>query len=371
MRLHGSKCAHCGVVAFPPHPMCPACGAESGQDTVQLSPVGTLYTFSEIHIAPKGFATPYAVGYVDLPEGVRLFGQIDAKAADLGIGQQVAVTLGPVRTERHGRHGDQLQVQGARMTLATIAGVGMTRFGKQAERTIEDIGREAFLRAMKDAGVARDGIDEVFCGSSYGGPLIGQRTLRDLGMTGIPITNVENACSSGAAALREACWAVKAGRADAVAVLGVEKLTRLGGGTLPLEPTDVEVNLGNVMPAVYAMRARRYMHETGATARHLAMIAVKAHEYGARNPNAQFQNRITVDDVMDSRMVADPLTLYMCCPTGDGAAAVIVTSEKRARELGARAGAGRGVGAAVRPLQDRLPRHGVERTDRAYVAARL
>ena len=222
------------------------------------------------------------------------------------------------------------------MTLATIAGVGMTKFGKQAERTIEDIGREALLAAMRDAGVAREGLDEVLCGSSYGGPLIGQRILRDLGMTGIPITNVENACSSGAAALREACWAVKAGRADTVAVLGVEKLTKLGGGTLPLEPTDVEVNLGNVMPAVYAMRARRYMHETGATARHLAMIAVKAHEYGARNPNAQFQNRITIDDVMASRMVADPLTLYMCCPTGDGAAAVIVTGEKRARELGAK-----------------------------------
>ena len=222
------------------------------------------------------------------------------------------------------------------MTLATIAGVGMTKFGKQADRTIEEIGREALVRAMKDAGVARSGIEEVFCGSSYGGPLIGQRILRDLGMTGIPITNVENACSSGAAALREACWAVKAGRADAIAVLGVEMLTRLGGGTLPLEPTDMEANLGNVMPAVYAMRARRYMHETGATPQHLAMIAVKAHEYGARNPNAQFQNRITVDDVMRSRMVADPLTLYMCCPTGDGAAAVIVTSEKHARELGAK-----------------------------------
>ena len=88
--------------------------------------------------------------------------------------------------------------------LATIAGVGMTKFGKQGDRTIEDIGREALLAAMKDAGVDRAAIDEVFCGSSYGGPLIGQRILRDLGMTGIPITNVENACSSGAAALREA-----------------------------------------------------------------------------------------------------------------------------------------------------------------------
>jgi benzoylsuccinyl-CoA thiolase BbsB subunit len=222
------------------------------------------------------------------------------------------------------------------MTLAAIAGVGMTKFGKQPERTIEDIGREALVRAMKDAGVAREPIEEVFCGSSYGGPLIGQRILRDLGMTGIPITNVENACSSGAAALREACWAVKAGRAEVIAVIGVEKLTRFGGGTLPLEETDIEVNLGNVMPAVYAMRARRYMHETGATARHLAMIAVKAHEYGARNPNAQLQNRVTVEEVLGARMVADPLTLFMCCPTGDGAAAVIVTSEARARKLGAK-----------------------------------
>ena len=103
MRLHGSKCAHCGSVAFPPHPLCPGCGAQSGQDTVKLSPVGTLYTFSEIHIAPKGFATPYVVGYVDLPDGVRLFGQIEDQAADLRLGQQVAVTLGPVRSDTSGR----------------------------------------------------------------------------------------------------------------------------------------------------------------------------------------------------------------------------------------------------------------------------
>ena len=99
VHLHGSKCSRCGTVAFPPHGLCPACGAENGQERVELSPVGTLYTFSEVHIAPKGFATPYAVGYVDLPEGVRLFGQIEARAADLKLGQQVAVTLGPVRAD--------------------------------------------------------------------------------------------------------------------------------------------------------------------------------------------------------------------------------------------------------------------------------
>jgi uncharacterized protein len=99
VRLLGSKCVRCGAVAFPPHGMCPGCGAEHGQDEVELSPVGTLYTFSEIHVAPKGFATPYAVGYVDLPEGVRLFGQIEGRAADLKVGQPVAVMLGPVRSE--------------------------------------------------------------------------------------------------------------------------------------------------------------------------------------------------------------------------------------------------------------------------------
>jgi uncharacterized protein len=100
VRLHGSRCGRCSAVAFPAHKAaCAACGAESGQDSVLLSPVGTLYSFSEIHVAPRGFATPYAVGYVDLPEGVRLFGQIEGRAADLRIGQRVAVTLGPVRLE--------------------------------------------------------------------------------------------------------------------------------------------------------------------------------------------------------------------------------------------------------------------------------
>jgi uncharacterized OB-fold protein len=99
VRLHGSRCGRCGGVAFPAHKACPSCGAESGQDEVLLSPTGTLYSFSEIHVAPKGFATPYAVSYVDLPEGVRLFGQIEGRATELRIGQTVAVALGPVRAD--------------------------------------------------------------------------------------------------------------------------------------------------------------------------------------------------------------------------------------------------------------------------------
>jgi benzoylsuccinyl-CoA thiolase BbsB subunit len=210
----------------------------------------------------------------------------------------------------------------------------MTRFGKQPERTIEQLGREALQKALKDAGIERRDVDEVFCGSLFGGTLIGQRILRDLGMTRIPVTNVENACSSSTTAMREACAAVAVGRAETVLVIGIDQLTRLGGGAIPLEKTDIEVNLGFMMPALYAMRARRYMHETGATSRHLAMVASKAHEAGALNPYAQFQNRVTPEEVLASRMIADPLTLQMCCPTGDGASAAVVTTQKRAAARG-------------------------------------
>jgi uncharacterized OB-fold protein len=102
VRLSGSRCIRCGNVAFPPHLQCPACGEASGLESAALSCVGTLYTFAEIHVAPEGFAVPYAVGYVDLPEGVRLFGQIEARAASLKIGQRLAVALGTVCT-RGGR----------------------------------------------------------------------------------------------------------------------------------------------------------------------------------------------------------------------------------------------------------------------------
>jgi benzoylsuccinyl-CoA thiolase BbsB subunit len=215
-----------------------------------------------------------------------------------------------------------------------VAGIGMIRFGRYADRSIEDLGREALLHALTDAGVGRRQIQETFCGTGYGGALLGQRILRDLGMTGMPITNVENACSSGTSALREAVAAVSMGRTDVALVLGVDKLTRFGGGTIPLELTDIEAGEGMVMPALYAMRARRYMYEYGATRRHLAMVSVKAHKNGSLNPHAQYQTTVTLEQVLGSRVIADPLTMYMCCPTGDGAAAAVITTVDKAKQLG-------------------------------------
>jgi len=218
-------------------------------------------------------------------------------------------------------------------TDAFVIGVGMTPFARMKDRSFESIGQEAVLKALNDAGLERSQIDEVFCGSALTGRGMGQRVLRDIGLTGIPITNVENACSSGSSALREACTAISAGRAETVLVLGIDQLSILGGGTIPQIESDFDPNMGMVMPALYAMRARRYLHERGASIDHLARVAVKAHEAGKHNPYAQYRNEITVEEVLSSRMIADPLTLYMCCPTGDGAAAVIVTSRKKAKEL--------------------------------------
>jgi benzoylsuccinyl-CoA thiolase BbsB subunit len=248
---------------------------------------------------------------------------------------------------------------------AHIVGVGMTPFGKHFDRTAEDLGREAVLAALNDAGIPTQAVKEAFCGSTYGGSLVGQRVLRDLGMTGMPITNIENACSSSAAALREASTAVSLGRADVVLVLGVDKLTALGSGPLPLGKTDLEAGQGMTMPALYAMRAQRYLHETGATVEHLAQVAVKARRHAAFNPYAQFRTSTTVADVLSSRMVADPLTLFMCCPTGDGASAAIVTSRAKSST-----GTQRPVKIAASVLQSGLFKTGLRDMARSELTAR-
>ena len=116
---------------------------------------------------------------------------------------------------------------------AYVAGVGMTKFARMPDRSFEEIGREAVRLALADAGVERAKVEEVFCGSALTGRSMGQRVLRDFGMTGIPITNVENACSSGSTAVREASTAIRAGRCDVALVIGIDQLTRLGGGTIP------------------------------------------------------------------------------------------------------------------------------------------
>lgn len=215
----------------------------------------------------------------------------------------------------------------------SIIGTGLSAFGKHPALGIGDLAHPAIRAAMQDAGVAPSDIQAAFCGSvlSRGGP--GQRILKGIGISGIPVVNVENACSSGSSAVREAYLAIREGIYDVALVFGVEKLTVLGGGPLPLDTEDVEAVQGAIMPAIYAMRAQRHMLEFGTTAEQLAAIAVKNHRHGALNPKAQFQNLVTVEEVLTSRPVAEPLTLLQCCPTGDGAAAVVLVASEVAHRF--------------------------------------
>jgi len=220
------------------------------------------------------------------------------------------------------------------MIEVSVIGTGLTPFGKFPEQTLGDIGWPSVRQAIKEAGIEARQIEAVYCGSALGGMLSGQRVVKNLGISGMPIVNVENACSSSSSALRQAWMAVASGCHEIVLVIGVEKLTKFGGGVLPLETEDWEVRQGMVMPALYAMRAQRYMHDYGLTREQLSDVSVKAHDHGALNPNAQIRKRVTREEVMAARPVAEPFTLWHCCPTGDGAAAVIVASQAMARKLG-------------------------------------
>lgn len=218
------------------------------------------------------------------------------------------------------------------MREVAIIGAGLVPFGKYPEKTLADIAWPAVKQAVEESGLKKTEIEAAYCGTALGGMMAGQRILKKLGITGLPIINIENACSSSSTAFREAWISVAAGVYDAVVVIGVEKLTKFGGGTLPLEKEDWEVAHGLVMPALYAMRARRYMHEFGLTEDQLAKVSVKARKHGGLNPDAQFREPVTVEEVKNARPVADPMTLFHCCPSGDGAAAVVICSAEKARQ---------------------------------------
>lgn len=214
------------------------------------------------------------------------------------------------------------------MYKARIVGTGHTPFGK-FDFPEERLAQEAILAALLDAELTGADIDAFYCGNVFGSMLAGQRCLRELGIPGVPIINVDNACSSSATALQLALQAVECGAIETALVFGVECLSRLGGGTLPLDSQDFWVTQGLTMPALYAMRAKRYMYQFDVGLDALADVVVKNRAHGALNPRAQFPTGITREEVLASRAVADPLTLYMCCPsTADGAAAIVITAKR-------------------------------------------
>jgi benzoylsuccinyl-CoA thiolase BbsB subunit len=208
-----------------------------------------------------------------------------------------------------------------------VIGTGMMPFGKFPELSHREFAWPAVREAILESGAAKTDIDVAYSASMLGGMLMGQQVLGKIGLTGLPIINVENACSSGSTALGEAMARIQAGRAEVALVLSVEMLSKLGGGPLPLSPDDWDAAHGMTMPGVYAMRAQRYVYEHGIDRSDFSHVSVKARKHGALNPLAQMRKPVSFEEVEASRMIADPLRLLHCCPTGDGAAAVVIASE--------------------------------------------
>lgn len=205
-----------------------------------------------------------------------------------------------------------------------IMGVGMTPFDKYEETPVEEFTRLAVIDALRDAGIERRDVQAAYAAHLYQGEVLGQRILRGLNFPEITVTNIENACAGGSSAVREAWLAVATGQCDVALAIGTEKM---GRGLINFVSADVELALGNTAPAQYALAAQRHMHDYGTPAEAFARIAVKSRHHASLNPNARFRDRITLEEVMGSRPIAEPITLLQCCRNGSGAAAAVIAAE--------------------------------------------
>jgi acetyl-CoA acetyltransferase len=220
----------------------------------------------------------------------------------------------------------------------SVIGIGTSQFGKFAQRSFEALAAEAVRRALADAGVSPRQIQVAYGARIFLEQITAQVVLRHVGITGIEMINVENACAGGATAVRGLWKDIAAGFCDIGIAFGVESMTTspVAGKLISPSKDDIDGQLGSNMPVVFALMAKRLMETHGATAQDFAQVSVKAHAAGACNPAAQYQKAVTLEEVLGSRMVADPITLLQCCPNTDGAAAVVMCSTDMARKLGAR-----------------------------------
>ncbi len=217
-----------------------------------------------------------------------------------------------------------------RISGAAVAGIGMVRFGSHRDRSGAELARDAGLAALHDAGLTLADIDEAFVGYIQPGSMLGVKAMKELGLTGLPVTHIENASATGLVAFREAAWAVASGRAEVAMAIGFDKMTEMSAGGGGSRGTGRDQLDQTILPAAYfALWAQRRMHDHGTTPEHFARIAAKNWNHGALNPlsNRQPDHTVTVQEVLASRMIAEPLTAMMACPPDDGAACAIVATE--------------------------------------------
>jgi len=208
-------------------------------------------------------------------------------------------------------------------------GVGTSDYGLFPERRVESLAWAAVAEAIEDARVSPGDVDAIVVGSVFGPPGVATRVQRGIGIPGVPMWTIENACASGTSAYHEAVEAVRFGRFGCVLVLGVDQMSTLFSGAIVPEATDPEGASCLPLPGLYALQAQRYIGEFGVTAEQLAAVAVKNKRNGLDNPRAQLRNNApSIDEVLASRMIAEPLTFLQCCPTSDGAGAAIIGPDR-------------------------------------------
>ena len=223
------------------------------------------------------------------------------------------------------------------MRDVAIVGANMLKFGRYPDKDVVALGADAAIAALKDAGCEMKDVEIVVSGNLYqSNAMVGQRIMKEIGSTGVPVINVSNACATGSTAFREAYMSVASGAYDTAMAIGSEQMGKMGllgggGGGDRAYSTEGVMGTG-LMPGVFGQAGVEHMRKYGTTQAQFAKIAVKNHEHGVHNPYAQYQKETPLEEVLNARVVSWPNTLYMCCPTGDGAAAVVMMSADKAKQ---------------------------------------
>jgi acetyl-CoA acyltransferase len=223
------------------------------------------------------------------------------------------------------------------MSDVYILGTDMIKFGRFPDKSVAELGAEAAQLALDDAGVAIQDIEGLWCGNlMHASSMVGQQILQQIGQTGIPVVNCANACATGATAFRDAWLSIKAGIYDLVLAVGVEQMGRgLLGGAGGGKGIPKEGLLGSgTMPAVFAEAGMEHSNKYGTTFEQFAKVSVKNHHHSTLNPKAMYQIETPLEMVMNAEMISYPNTKLMCSVNVDGAAAAVLASESKARELG-------------------------------------
>ncbi len=224
------------------------------------------------------------------------------------------------------------------MDRIAILGVGIHPFGRYPDKrgttpsmNFEEIGRSAVSKALEDAAVPFRALEAAYCSTMIGPIASGHRILAPFGLNGMPIVNIENACAGGGTCIRMAVDAIRGGRAEVVLALGIDKMPH-GFIEMDVYPEWIENAGMNLTPFAFATRARRHMATYGTTVEQMGKVVVKNRRHGVLNPNAMYRSEITIEEVLNDPMVCDPLTRKMLCSPDEGAAAMILCSERVARK---------------------------------------